>query len=561
MLISENVLKKIFLGIIFLTFFLLLFKNPFSENNLIPNLEPYPDSIHYLNPPISFLEGKGFAIEREGRILKPSVPFLYSASLIPGFIIYRDVRFFYFSNVILAFLGLIFLYKFLEKVLPNVYINLFILFLYTTNYFIFWYPNLPMAENLLLTLYILGLFLLVSKLTPKNAFIAGLIGISFYATKYASVSLTLAYLLSYSLKVLLSLNKKGRSFDIKSILKHRGLLTKNILSAPIVFIAGTSASLLLFFIIDSLIRGNNIFFQLFEHAGALAVSKTSSGSSIQPAGWFDTGYFRDHFLIYLNALLGNQMRFLWDQTPLVPKYLAWPAIGGILTCLFIKQYRFLSLSLIFLIIMPIVAISSFYAIDARYINHVIPTLLIGLGLFLVVIYKFLDRQKLKTIFYLLLIVLSIFYSATNFQRLKYQIALNLKHSETPWYYMSVKNFNSYFQTVHPSLNDKPILITALQPFYIDFFSNLNYKLLPLSSEQEFFKRAEIVWGPNDYSDLIALYAKYLEDGRNVYVTNSALGNEVYLYNGFNAVKANFTFDEVKKGCFDTCNIYKISPKK
>lgn len=569
----ENILKKLFLAGIFFTFLLLLYKNPFSERNLIPNLEPFPDTIHYLNPPLSFLEGKGFVIEREGRTIRPAVPFLYSASLIPGYFMNRDVRFFYFTNIILALSGLVLFYKFLGKVLSNSYIILFVLFLYATNYFIYWYPNIPMAENLILTLYLIGLYLLISKLTLKNAFLAGLVGISFYATKYASSSLTLTYLFLYCFKIFFSLIPEFRNFSLYSFIRNpnKFLNVKYIFSVLLVFVLGSSFSLLLFFFIDFLVRGNNIFFQLLEHVGSLVVSQTSQGSNSQSESWFAFRYFKEHLLTYLNALMGNQMRFLWDYTPLAPKYIAIPAIAGILISLFMSHKKFLSFALLFLISIPIIAISPFYSTDARYIYHAIPTLLIGFGLFLIIVYNLLIRYKLEKVFYVLLISFFVFYSVSNLQRLKYQIALNLKHSETPWYYMSVKNFNSYFasakrapadfQTKTNQSCDKPILITALQPFYIDFFSNSNYKLLPLSNGQEFFKRAEIVWGPNDYSDLIALYTKYLKEGRELYVTNAALGNEGYLHNGFNIVKENFIMDEVKKGCFDTCNIYRIFPKK
>lgn len=560
--IPEKFINLLLLIVIFLTFSLLLLKNPFSQRNLIPNLEPFPDSIHYLNPPLSFLEGKGFVIEREGRTIRPAVPFLYSTSLIPGFLINRDARSFYFTNVILALLGLVFFYKFLGKVLSNTYITLFILLLYTTNYFIFWYPNLPMAENLVLTLYLIGLYLLVSRLTIRNAFFAGVIGISFYATKYASSSLTLTYLFLYFSKVFLNLIPEFRNFNLNSLWQNpnKFLKRKYIFSVPLSFILGSGSALLLFFFIDSLVRGNNIFSQLLEHVGSLVVSKTSSGSTSAPEGWFSFGYFKEHLLIYLNALLGNQMRFLWDYTPLTPKYIALPAIAGIIISLFKSQKKFLSFALMFFILVPIIAISPFYTTDARYIYHVIPTLLTGFGLFLVFIYNLLERLKLKKAFYMLLIALFVFYCVTNFQRLKYQIALNLKHSETPWHYMSVKNFNNYFQTGSIDPYDKPMLITALQPFYIDFFSNSNYTLLPLSNSQEFYRRAETVWGPNDYSDFITLYTKYLKGGREVYVSNAALGNGGFLYNGFNAIKDNFILEEVKNGCFDSCNIYKLTPK-
>ena len=77
-----------------------------------------------------------------------------------------------------------------------------------------------MAENLVLTLYSIGLYLLVSKLTLKNAFFAGTVGISFYATKYASISLTLTYLFIYAFKVFLSLIPELRNFNLDSFRKN-----------------------------------------------------------------------------------------------------------------------------------------------------------------------------------------------------------------------------------------------------------------------------------------------------------------------------------------------------
>jgi hypothetical protein len=199
---TERNLKIITVLIIVITFLLLLYKNPFSERNLIPNLEPFPDSIHYLSPALNLVKGGGLLIEREGRVIPPSVPFLYSLTLVPGFLIFSDVRFFYFTNVMLALSGLFFFYKFLTKIITNSYIIFLILFLYVTNYFIYWFPNLPMAENLILPLFLISLYLLASKLTMKKAVLASIVGISFYATKYASLVLTLTFLFLYLVKIL-----------------------------------------------------------------------------------------------------------------------------------------------------------------------------------------------------------------------------------------------------------------------------------------------------------------------------------------------------------------------
>lgn len=560
MAIFEKYIKRISLVSLFLLFLLLLFKNPFSERNLIPNLEPFPDTIHYLNPPLSLLRGETFSLERGGIRLKPSVPFLYSASLIPGFLIYQDVRIFYFTNVLLAFIGLFFFYKSLEKLFANSYITFTVLFFYISNYFIFWFPNLAMAENLLLALFNIGIFLLFSKRSVKNAFLVGLVGISFYATKYASISLSAAYLFCYFLGDFIQLIIEIKESGLKSLLKKpKKLFHKKSFLIITTFILSSGLSLLLFFAVDFFMRGNNIFVQIFQLAAPLTKSASEATSASRATNWFDQSFFKEHFFIYLNSITGNPMRFLWDQTPILPKYIALPAIAGIILGFFTKNYRYLSFTLTLLVLIPILAIASFYTTDARYIYHAIPTLLIGFGLFLKLIYILISKIGQKKVFYFLLITLTVFYALTNFYRLKYQIALNLRHAETPWYYLSVKNFNGYFQG--QSLVDKPILITAMQPYYIDFFSNSTYQLLPLSKDQDFFPHVKYVWGPNDYSDLIMLYKKYLNENRRLYVTNAALGNEGYLHKSFDLVKQEFTLTEVAKGCFDTCNIYRIANKK
>lgn len=540
----EILSQRIFLIIIFITFLLLLYKNPFSERNLIPNLEPFPDTIHYLNPPLSFLEGKGFVIEREGRILIPAVPFLYPASLIPGFILNNDARFFYFTNLIFALSAMVFFYKFLLRLINSFYINLFILFLYVTNYFIYWYPNLPMAENLILLLYSIGLYLLISKPSLKNAFVAGFLGVSFYATKYAGVSLTLTFLLFYFVKTSFNLlNKRSKGLQVLAA-----------------FILSTIVGLSIFFILDYLIRGNNIFLQLLEHFNPLVKSQISQTPS-QPSNssWFSFMYFTDHLKVYLGAIIGIPMRFLWDFTPLIPRYIGLFGIAGILVSMLVNKYRFIGMALLMLILVPTIAISPFYTTDARYIYHVIPSLLAGFGLFLMFTHNLFVRLRMRKIFFTFLISLFIFYAANNFYRLKYQIVLNLKYAETPWYYISVKETNNFFREISSGTSQKKYLISALPPYFIDFYSNGLYTLLPLSNEQEFRKRFNVVFGEDNYSDLILLYERKLKEGNAVFLSSSGL-SEGYLRETFKKITEYFDTQKTHSGCFDACNIYRLNLK-
>lgn len=553
--LNENNVKKIFLVIIFFTFILLLYKNPFSERNLIPNLEPFPDSIHYLNPALNLATGHGLLLGREGRVSSPNVPFLYSLTLTPGFLLVKDVRFFYFTNVLLAFCGLLFFYKFLKKISLTSYIALLILFLYATNYFIYWYPNLPMAENLVLPLFLIALYLLVARLTIKNAIIAAIVGVGFYATKYASLILTITFLSLYLLKILLALypvSKESRlSFKIE----------KKQAALPLAFGLSTLISFTVFFLAEFL-KGNNILYQIYALMVPILIKAPvvqSEGLPVAVGSWFSVSYFSRNFPVYLGAITGDSMRFLWDFTPIVPKYIAIPALAGIFAGLFKSGYRFISFSLLILILMPIIFISTFYSNDARYIYNAIPSLLAGFGLFLNFVFKFFEEKKLQKVFYGLLLSFFLLYAFSNLYRLKYQIVLNLKYAETPWYYVSAKTFDDYFATL-PKSQEPPILISSIPPYYIDFFNKSGFKQLPLSREQEFTKGNAIVWGVNDYSDFIKMYKKYIEHGSDLYVTNAGLGNTGYLYRDYNLIKDNFTLTEVKEGCLNTCNIFKLNPK-
>lgn len=523
---------------------LLLLKNPYSERNLISNLEPYPDTLHYLNPAINFSNGEGLYLKREERKIIPSVPPFYSFSISPIFLFTDDSRAFYFMNVIFALLSLYFLYLTLKKTISNSFIIGLLLFLYSTNYFIYWFPTLAMAENLILLLFNISVFLIVSKVSPLNLFLVGILGIAFFATKKASIPFFFSLLLIYSLKIFVEVKNKRQK------IKTLGLL---LLSVVISFIP--------YYLYEVFIKENNFISDILLILTIIKpVSEAASGvtQSSSSGSWFSLSYFPQNFGLYLNALVGNQMRFLWDFTPIVPSYIGILGIIGLIFGFFIKKFRFLSFSLVVFLISSILFISTFYTHDARYINHAIPTLIISFGIFLEILYNLLSKRKLKTIFYAFFILIFCYYSFFNLIRIKNQIVLNLKYAEQPWYYLSVKNLNQYF--TKKDTKNLPIVISALPPYYIDFFSNGNYNLLPLSKVQEFRNVKEKAWGPNDYSDLINLYKSYLDKGYELYVSNHALGSAGYLLNDFEAIKKNFDLKEVASGCFNTCNIYKLNLK-
>ena len=202
--------KIIFFGCL-LVFCLLLYKDVFSERTLIPNFEPFPDAFHYVIPARNLIQGGGFNVSREGRVIKSQVGPLYSISLLPMFFINSDPRMFYFTNIIIALLSFGLFYKILFKITQNSLILFITLFLYSTNYYLYWYPTLAMAENLMILLFLGATYLIILPVKINKLLVATIIALSFYLTKYASAPLTALYICIYGLKTFIF--KKEKKYD------------------------------------------------------------------------------------------------------------------------------------------------------------------------------------------------------------------------------------------------------------------------------------------------------------------------------------------------------------
>ncbi len=528
-------------------FILLLAKNPFSTRTLIPNLEPYPDTIHYLAPPHNFVAGHGFALWREGRSLATWVPPLYSLIMIPAFLIKNDVRMFYFVNVILALLSYLFFYLIIRKLTKlteavkdssesedgkttSVLIGT-TLFLYVTNYFIYWYPTLAMGENLVLTLFLVGVWVMTEKVSLKNMLVIALLGMAICATKTANLPITIAFILGYGLKIIME-DKKDK---MKSGLIQFLILLVTLFTGFFVYYQyrnGTSPLALL-----------NFYFQNF-------IPKRSSPEIIG-SEWFSARFVYVNLPEYIKAIFGGyHVRFLWDNTPIVPFFVGLPGIVGLILTLFSKKNRIISAILLFVLFGSAFFMSSFYSVDMRYLYQTIPIVLIGFAL---LGNELLDWKKIRSVIIVILILIFGFYSAQNAKRLKNQIMMNLKHTESPWYYLSVIKLNEFFNS---KKEKKPYVITAMTPYYVDFFGNNNYQLLPMSYSQDFFTLNKTVWGRYNYNNLHFLYKELFNEEKEVYVLNY-LGNDSGVSKDFESLKATFTLKKVAEGCYGSCNIWKI----
>lgn len=553
----QNICKKFtFKSIYFFWFFSLLFlllnaRNPFSTRTLIPNLEPFPDAIYYTNSAFNLLRGVGFQIGREGRFFTPVVPPLYSVSLVPSFAIFPDVRMFYFSNVVLGIIGFWFFYLIANHLFKkNRLILFFVLMLYVTHFAFFWFPQWAMAENLLIPIFLLGVWLLIKPFQPRDLAYMTLATVALYATKYAAVSFMVMMMFLYTLKLFHLSQHTG------SAREHKKYLWQYL---SLQFLVGSS-----YILYELLYKQSNIlagFWSMLTTSGRAVVERVQpTTTSHAEGGFFGVQYAAKSLPQYLRWLIGGSLPVLWVKVAVLPPFFATSSTIGLGYALIEKNWRRFGILAWSLIAAGFAFMMFFYAVDGRYVLPVIPLVLLGFGCFLVGLKKVLLKFQKPWLFIPAFLVMLSLYVVQNFANLKFQMALNLKYAETPWYYVSITELNSFLTSTPLSATSKPVIISALPPFLLDFYLKPDVTLLPLSNYQEFRTKPHEAWGDIDVNNLHQEYLKFLAAGHPIYFAEYGLGNESYLHQAANDLKKAFRVVEVKNGCHDLCKIYQVFPR-
>lgn len=529
--------RNFFLGTLFILI-LLLFRDPFSERTLVANLEPYPDTFHYIVPARNFALGNGFSFSRGFGDLDLSVPPLYSFVLLPFYLITPAVQVYYFANVALTIAGFYFFYLALSFVTKNKWALAVGLLLYATSFYISWYPEWAMAETLVLFLFNSALYLLTRKSSLRKFVGIGIVSALFYTTKYAYLPVALAFPFIAVFGILLLKNKKKLQF----------------------------VSLLAFSFI--LIFGLTVLYQsqyskisdLYSSIGRIAQSIFPTGketTSTYSSQVFSQSNFQINIKEYGKFLLGKPIRVLWDTTPVFPQWVMLVGFSGLLLSVFSKKNRIFALSAIVSVLFQLFFIATFYAVDGRYLLHVIPVVVLG---FTFALDKILSEKiKVEYLRVALVILLVSFYLFPMVPRIRMQLAVNLKYAETPWSYVAIKQVSNYF-TENYTGSENPVVISAQAPFLFDFYAPGQMYILPLSKDQDFRRNRHLVWGPGNYDNLIALYQNYVDQGRDVFVSSYGQGNVEYLHASFAEIAHNFNLQEVYSGCFEQCRVYRLSEK-
>lgn len=526
---------------------ILLFKNPLSSDNIISELEPSPDSVHYLNPLISLTQGKGLVMSYQQYSNSTNVPPLYTLVLFPIYFIFREIRFFYITNVILTIISVFLFYKITVKLFINKAIIGILFLSFVTNYVVFWYPSVPMAENLLMPVFLLSIWLILQPFTLKTIILRAFVTIAFFATKYIAGIISFTFIVTTLI---------GICFLKKSVIR-KGLLILIFLCFIFIFFIPYAYAEFIYkninifeIILNSVKHTWGIFLSYFSTTGI-----GTRAELINNHENFSIIYFKDNFNRYFAGLVGGSVTVAGIDFIIIPIIVGMIAVWAIFINLFTNKNHLLNLFFLISLIGILYFVSTFYIVDARYLFVFIPILLITFGFFLDFLEKFFLCLR-KVIYFKLFLVFSFLFITINiFPSVLKQIKINFIESEKALNYQTIQVMNNY--TSRLSGTRKPYIISVLSPYMIDIYSNHKYQLLPLSKRQNFINNEKNVWGINLNNDLLDIYKKYLTDSEIVLVSTYKSNDGFWYYFNFDKIRKEFNLSLVAQGCNGECDLYRL----
>lgn len=491
-----------------LIYLTLAFKNPFGDNSLISNLEPYPDTLLYSIPAWNWVRGNGWNLGVGEKIIKISVPNTYGYLLVPLMWIFGDIRSFYFTNLILCISGLVFFMLALKNFfgVKKWYLIGFLGFLLTTNFYFFNQPQLVMAENV--NYFLVGMLLYILSLKFEWKQIWLMLGLLIFTLILKSTNIVLAggMILSFFLKIFVE-----KKISWRRLLILFGVIA--VISLPVVIPRFLSLNL----------------------------------------SAFGFKFFPNNFKFYYSCLTGSECRNLWYWQRLVSWDVVFFGVLGLLTMLINRKRRVLLLELILPIMAVVMAMSLFVDTEGRHIEILLPIIL-TIGAF--GLDKGLSKSKWPVLMIIFLLGLNLL--LTGYQpgvkevkvvSLKKQIGLNFRHREDPWNYLCLRMVDDF-------MKDKPgdVFGSFLPMYFFDAYGvKINY--LPLSAYQDFMTRGLDKYFPLPLKDI---YQKRLEEKKEIYLTDyyASNGREYWRYE-WNQIVGLGKLEKVYQSPLDNCNIYRL----
>lgn len=511
--------RKLLLSIV--VFSVLIFAIPifFSDNHFLYNLEPYPDGLFYTLSAKNLFENQRLSLVYQGTETYISQPPLYAFILTFGYLIWNNPASFYIINTLLLFSTFLILYKIIiNQDISKISKLLSVLFFVSHGYF-YLLLSLPMTENISLFLLTLGVYKLLKKsFTKMDFFHVTLISILLVLSRLSIVP-------TAGTLILIGIYRLTPSLD--KIEKHLYLI------ATFIGIIILNYSFL-FFLNRSLFEYFIYFFQ-------------ESFLSANQHSFYSSKFILNNLESYSSMLLGFKTNFLWFTYPLTSISFVIILVINLIKATKKKINKIIPL--LFIISSIFSLLITFYLADARYIIYAIPIL----GIIISMTFP----KKIDTKYIILLFFLFCLHIYSQIPIFKQLISDNIFHRSTAWQYEAVKVIDAFKEK-----NPNASLITALPPHLVDAYSDNAQNLLPLSQDQEFLQKNQFVWGNNIYyDDLIKNTEEYLNQNKEIYITNSYITHQASVIEDYEQYKNKFGFELVETGCLDACNIYKLSLKE
>ncbi len=493
----------------------LAYKNPFNDNSLIANLEPYPDTILYSFPAWNWVRGNGWNLGVNEKIVDITVPNTYGVLLVPLMWIFKDIRSFYFTNLIFGIGALVFFMLALNNFFGKEkwYLIGFLGFLLASNFYFFNQPQLVMAENVNYLLISVFLYLLSLKFKWKHLILIFFLILITYILKVSNLVLAGSFLVSFLLKILW---EKLRFLNGKKVM----------------IILGSLSVLIMLFYLPKILSLSNIAFNI--------------------------KFFPKNFEFYFSCLKGNYCRNLWYHQKLV----TWDIVGlfivGLLVMLKKRKDILFIIELLLPIIIMVLALSLFVDTEGRHIEILVPIMLIFGGFAIDQIFL---RFKYPILVIFLFLGLNLIFTGyqtnTNEPKivsLKKQVGLNFRHREDPWNYLCLKMVDNFMK------DKKDAYFGSFLPIY--FFDAYGVKInyLPLSVDQDFMGGRGLTKYFNP--PLTDIYKEKLKENKDIYLSDyyASNGREYWRYQWDQVINLG-KLEKVFQSPLDNCNIYKLSNKK
>lgn len=496
----------------------------FAEHHTLKNLEPYPDGLYYALGGKALANTHTFELRYRDASLVPQVPVVYPFLLSLGYRVLPTVGAFYLVNILLGAGTLVLLWLVLQRLTEHLSFVVFGMGVIASNA-VFWFlPTLPMTENLslfFLTLAVYGLLMKRVRLVDVACAVGGIAGLVYTHHSAVSVAGVLAVWLIYTV-----------STGMPKKISKGALWVGLAVSVVGVAVASKPLAERVMHVWQQLLNPENIFFNFKYVLGNIrAYSAISAGFS--------------NF-------------FLWVQTPQISPAVGVLSIVGMVMGLMQKKGRKVVLLLTSLFVSQFPPLLVFYVVDERYSIY---TLVLAVLLSVVFLSHFLPQLGQKKLGMGALLAMCVVSSVISQRALvKQVVAANLLGSSHGWQQEAVQQFDQYFSQEN-SGSEQPLLITALPPVLVSAYQTADYRVLPLSTAQEFLQKKEYMWGSDvPYGDLLSGYEQWLKEGKKIYITNAYVTHQASVIQDFEAFKSKFTLTQVSEGCMNACNMYRIGVK-